>query len=182
MLWGFANETWRWQRSGHRLQAARSVPDASGPRRAEETPGHGPLDRWKGQTKLADDMVRWTDGKVKPAWRREWSVGPMEGSNQADARHSPLDRWKVKRKLARTLSVGSIEKVRRPAPLAPMKRSNQVGARHGPWCRRKSQNQAGPRHGPLVPMKRSNQAGGRHLPLGAAMRGLPWFCPVAPAE
>ena len=46
----FANETCRWQGSGHRLRAARSVADASGPRRAEETPGHGPLDRWKGQT------------------------------------------------------------------------------------------------------------------------------------
>ena len=41
--------------------------------------GHRPLDRWKGQTKLADGMVRWTDGK---------------GSNQAGGGHRPLDRRK----------------------------------------------------------------------------------------
>ena len=71
---GFTNETCRWQRSGHRLQAARSVADASGQRRTEETKlalglaretgsnrvdaGHGPLDRWRDQTELAQGMIR----------------------------------------------------------------------------------------------------------------------------
>ena len=66
---GFTNETCRWQRSGHRLQAARSVAEASGPRRAEETElAHGMVrwSRWKGQTKLADGMICRIDGGVKP--------------------------------------------------------------------------------------------------------------------
>ena len=78
---GFANETCRWQHSGHRLQAARSVADASGPRRAEKT-------------KLAGGMVRWIDGKVKPSWRSAWSVGSMEGRTNL---------WR------KTWSVGSME-------------------------------------------------------------------------
>ena len=89
--------------SGHCLQAPLSVADASGPRRAEETElAHGMVrwSRWKGQTKLAQGMVCWADGRVKPSWRREWSVGPMEGSNQAGAGNGPLDRWKGQTRLA----------------------------------------------------------------------------------
>ena len=98
---GFANETCRWQGSGHRLRAARSLADASGPRKAEETKlaqgmavgadgrvkpswhGNGPLDRWTGQTKLADGMVRWTDGKVKrklAAGMVRWTDGRVKPS------------------------------------------------------------------------------------------------------
>ena len=67
-------------------------------------------------------------------------------------------------------------------PLGPMKRSNQAGAGHRPLEPMEGSNRAGSRHGRLVPMEGSNQAGAGHLPLGAAMRGLPWFCPVATAE
>jgi hypothetical protein len=45
--------------------------------------GNGPLGRWKGQTKLAQGMVRWIDGRVKPGWRTAWSVGPMEKGQTA---------------------------------------------------------------------------------------------------
>ena len=58
---GVANETCRWQGSGHRLQAARSVADASRPRRAEATKAGARMvrwNRWKGQTKLAQGAVR----------------------------------------------------------------------------------------------------------------------------
>jgi hypothetical protein len=78
----FANETWRWQRSGHRLTSGTlAAADASGQRRADETHvngWHGPLDRWKGQTRLAG----------------AWSVGSMGRSKPSGARHDPLDRWK----------------------------------------------------------------------------------------
>jgi hypothetical protein len=90
---GFTNETCRWQRSGHRLQAAHSVADASGPRRAEAAKAGAGMVRWnrrKGQTKQAHGMVRWTDGRIKASWPRAWSVAPMEESNQAGARHGPL--------------------------------------------------------------------------------------------
>ena len=36
-------------------------------------------------------MVRGHVGRVKTSWRTAWSVGPMEGSNQAGAGNGPLE-------------------------------------------------------------------------------------------
>jgi hypothetical protein len=101
---GFANETCRWQRSGHRLTTSGTLGDGCF---QALTAGEG----WR-----RDGLVG-IEGRVKPGWRRASSVGPMEGSNQAVGRHGPLDRWKgVKPSWRRASSVGPTERVRRPAP------------------------------------------------------------------
>jgi hypothetical protein len=79
------------------------VVDASGPRRADETHvngWHGPLDRWKGQTRLAGAWPVGSMERSKPSWRTAWYVGPMEGSNEVGAGHDPLDRREGQTKLA----------------------------------------------------------------------------------
>ena len=131
----FANETWRWQRSGHRLQAAHSVADASGPRRAEAAKAGAGMVRWnrrKGQTKLALGMVRW---------------GRWKGQTRLAQGIVRWNRWKGQTKLTHGMVRWTDGRIKASWPrawsVAPMEESNQAGARHGALGPMEGQTQAG---------------------------------------
>ena len=149
--------------------------------------GNGLLDRWKGQTRLADGMVRWTDGRVKPSCRTAWSGwtdgkgsdSPLPGFGRSSGAltRSGSREFKGQPRDARAIcsvqprpAFSSVSRQNpnkrawwntRPQPQAP----NLLGATGtGPPTGHvsigivgKGQTKAGARHGPLGPMEGSNE-------------------------
>src|ERR1019366_6107569 len=141
-------------------------------------PGHDPLDRWKGQTALSLALVSCA-GALTPSGSQEFKGRPRDNKTIGS----------VQPKLPFPRSIDKVSTGARGVHQATAPSTQLVGC-DGDWpaCRALSVGTdekvkpAGARHRPLVPMKRSNQAGAGYLPLGAGMRGLSWFCPVATAE